>query len=62
MKSPLEGDIGAVFGLGFPPMTGGPFRYSDVMGADVIVGHMKNKRILDISKELIIVSHKNQLS
>lgn len=44
ITSPTDGDIGAVFGLGFPPMKGGPFRFMDTYGVSKIVDLMNNYR------------------
>ncbi len=44
IRAPADGDIGAVFGIGFPPFLGGPFRMLDIQGTQQFVDRMYRYR------------------
>jgi 3-hydroxyacyl-CoA dehydrogenase / enoyl-CoA hydratase / 3-hydroxybutyryl-CoA epimerase len=41
IRSARDGDIGAVFGIGFPPFRGGPFRHMDAVGIAEVVKQLE---------------------
>ena len=40
IRNARDGDIGAIFGIGFPPFLGGPFRYMDTLGIKHVVSRL----------------------
>jgi 3-hydroxyacyl-CoA dehydrogenase/enoyl-CoA hydratase/3-hydroxybutyryl-CoA epimerase len=41
IASPRDGDVGAVFGIGFPPFLGGPFFYIDQQGVASVLARLQ---------------------
>lgn len=41
LRSPADGDVGAVLGIGFPPTLGGPFFHADRVGAAAVVAALE---------------------
>ena len=46
IENPTDGDLGAVFGIGFLPFTGGPFRALDTWGIADVVARMEDFKII----------------
>jgi 3-hydroxyacyl-CoA dehydrogenase/enoyl-CoA hydratase/3-hydroxybutyryl-CoA epimerase len=46
LRSARDGDIGAVFGVGFPPFRGGPFHWIDCLGAAAVVESLRRYEAL----------------
>ena len=42
IRSARDGDVGAVFGIGFPPFRGGPFRHMDALGVNIVVQRLED--------------------
>ena len=42
VRSPRDGDLGAIFGIGFPPFRGGPLRFIDDLGASQVVATLRD--------------------
>jgi 3-hydroxyacyl-CoA dehydrogenase / enoyl-CoA hydratase / 3-hydroxybutyryl-CoA epimerase len=42
IRSERDGDIGAVYGIGFPPFRGGPFRYIETLGREWLAQRLEH--------------------
>jgi 3-hydroxyacyl-CoA dehydrogenase/enoyl-CoA hydratase/3-hydroxybutyryl-CoA epimerase len=41
VDGPDDGDVGAVFGFGYPPLRGGPFHHLDLLGLDAVLRRLE---------------------
>ena len=41
VRNARDADIGAIFGIGFPPFLGGPLRYIDKIGAQALIAQLR---------------------
>ncbi len=41
VRKPRDGDVGAIFGFGFPPFRGGPLRYIDDLGPEHLLDRLR---------------------
>ncbi len=41
LDDPRAGDVGAVLGIGYPPVRGGPFAHLDLLGLDAVHGRLR---------------------
>jgi 3-hydroxyacyl-CoA dehydrogenase/enoyl-CoA hydratase/3-hydroxybutyryl-CoA epimerase len=62
IRNPRDGDIGAIFGIGFPPFLGGPFRYMDTLGLAHVVSRLQHYTETYTDKyqpaEILLTMHK----
>lgn len=62
IRNPRDGDIGAIFGIGFPPFLGGPFRYMDTLGLAHVVSRLQHYTETYADKyqpaEILLTMHK----
>ncbi len=66
IESPRDGDIGAIFGIGFPPFLGGPFRYMETLGINYLVDKLQGLekeygKKYEVAEVLVEMAKKEQL-